>query len=89
MKPGKEADTLTGGVEAALTTKELFLEETNDEWVRLAPIIFLADSTEEARDDDTSACVAIFPPFPSSSSPFLVHHHHTRMALIDRNSRLQ
>jgi hypothetical protein len=77
MKSGKEADryrTLTGGVEAALTTKELFLEDTNGDWVGLAPSTFLAVSTEEVRDDDTSACAAISPPFPypssSSSSSF-------------------
>jgi hypothetical protein len=66
MKSGKEADryhTLTGGVEAALTTKELFLEDTNGDWVGLAPSTFLAVSTEEVRDDDTSACAAISPPF--------------------------
>ena len=103
MKSGKEADryhTLTGGVEAALTTKELFLEDTNGDWVGLAPSTFLAVSTEEVRDDDTSACAAISPPFPcpssssSSSFSFCVFvcacpYYHTSMTLIDCSSRLE
>jgi hypothetical protein len=43
-------------VAAALTEKEAFLED----WSGLDPSIFLAASTEEVRDDDTNACVAIF-----------------------------
>lgn len=51
---------MTGGVEAALTTKlEGFLEEYwNDDG--LPPTICLADWKEEVRDEEeTKACVAI------------------------------
>lgn len=47
---------MTGGVEAAFTTKEDFLEE----WMDLPPRICLAASAEEQMDDEeTNACVAI------------------------------
>lgn len=50
--------TLTGGVEAALTTKETFLEE---DWRGLAPRTCLAASAEEAMDEEEiKACAAIF-----------------------------
>lgn len=52
----KKKQTLTGGVEAALTTKEALFEV----WIDLVPNICLALSTEEVRDDDIRACVAIF-----------------------------
>lgn len=49
--------TLTGGVEAAFTTKETFLEE---ECAGLPARSCLAASTEEVMDEDESrACVAI------------------------------
>lgn len=52
-----EVSTLTGGVADALTTKEFFFEE--GETPDLAPRICLAVSTEEVKEDDTKACVAI------------------------------
>lgn len=64
-----ERQTLTGGVEEALTTKELFLEDPKEDWDGLAPSICLAVSTEDVREDDTSACVAIFESLLSSYKP--------------------
>lgn len=64
-------ETLTGGVEAALTTKEAFLEDPMWDWSGLGPKICLALSTEELRDDDTSACVAMF-----SFFFFFTNHKH-------------
>jgi hypothetical protein len=47
----RERETLTGGVEAALTTKDTLLGD----WVGLPPTIFLVASTEEAIEDESSA----------------------------------
>ena len=55
----KEKETLTGGVEDVLTTKEPFLEDPNGDWFGLAPRICLAVSTEDARQKDISACVCV------------------------------
>lgn len=61
----REGQTLTGGVEAALTIKEPFLENPIGDWCDLAPKLCLAASAEKVRDDeDTRACAAMpfFPP---------------------------
>ena len=56
----RERETLTGGVEAALTTKEAFLENPLGDWSGLDPRFCLAASAEKVRDDeDTRACVAM------------------------------
>ena len=52
--------TLTGGVEAALITKEVFLTET----AGFVPNICLAVWTEEVSEEETSACAAIFRSLP-------------------------
>lgn len=64
-----ERETLTGGVEAALTEKEAFLENPVGDWSGLAPRLCLAASAEKVRDDeDTRACAAmIFPPMLQKS----------------------
>lgn len=60
----RERETLTGGVAAALTRKEPFLEHPTDEGSDLALKLCLTASAAKVRDDDdTRACVAIF--FPS------------------------
>ena len=52
--------TLTGGVEAALTTKkELLLGEEAEETPGLPPSNCLAVSTEEVKEDETNACAAM------------------------------
>ena len=58
---GLSAPCLTGGVEAALTTKEAdFLEDPNGDWNGRLPRICLADSIDEVREEDeTRAWVAI------------------------------
>lgn len=48
MLHGAPQLTLTGGVEAALTTKETFLGD----WTGLAPRTCLAASAEEAMDEE-------------------------------------
>lgn len=58
INKGEEEVTLTGGVEAALTTKEAFLVE---DWEGLPTRICLSFSTEEViEDEESNACVAIF-----------------------------
>lgn len=53
----REKETLTGGVEAALTIKEPFLI---GDWNDLALRLCLAASAENVRDeDDTRACAAM------------------------------
>lgn len=59
----RERETLTGGVEAALTTKEALRVDWRG---LLAPNRCRADSTEDVREDETSACAAIS--FPLSLS---------------------
>lgn len=52
MERERERPTLTGGVEAALTTKETLLVEDR---AGLPPRICLVASTEEAIEDETRA----------------------------------
>jgi len=53
----REEETLTGGVEAALTMKEAFRE---GDWSDLGPRLCLAASAEKTRDeDDSRACAAM------------------------------
>lgn len=55
------APCLTGGVEAALTTKEADFLDPNGDWTAFPPSKCLAASFEAVKDeDDTRACVAIF-----------------------------
>ena len=56
----EELQTLTGGVAAALTRKEAFLEKPNGDWSDLGPRLCLVASAEKVRDDDdTRACAAM------------------------------
>lgn len=56
---------MTGGVEAALTKKETFLEGPNEDWTGLPPKICLAASTEALREEDEiKACAAISSLYP-------------------------
>jgi len=56
----REEETLTGGVEAALTMKDCFRENPMGDWSDLGPRLCLADSDEKTRDEDGSrACAAM------------------------------
>lgn len=65
----EELQTLTGGVAAALTRKEAFLEKPNGDWSDLGPRLCLVASAEKVRDDDdTRACAAMLLIYNSSDA---------------------
>lgn len=56
----REEETLTGGVEAALTMKEAFREKARGDWCDRGPRVCLAASAERTRDeDDSRACAGM------------------------------